>query len=289
MQAHPLSTFFLLTYALTFGLSALAVPDRLPLSLPAGVRAAAQLLAHYGPAAAAVGVTLGTEGRAGLRRLLRPLSAWRVGARWYVFILLYPLTTNFIAVNVNAWLGGPPPVYFDAASLGLGPELKVSPLLLLPAVFAAILFQAGLAEEIGWRGFALPRLQARYGVLAAAVLLGALWAPWHYHPAQWAAIQPFVGWHIAAVMAMSVLMTWVYNHTSGSLLIAVLFHTVSNLADWIIPVMPIGAGADARAFAILTVINVIVVGVIVAGSGLWRLTPGPAPATNTTSERSPAR
>lgn len=279
MRRHPLPAFFILAYALTFMLSALATPGRLPWSLPAGARLAAQLLAHYGPAAAAVIVALASGGPAGLRDLLRPLGEWRVGLRWYLFILLYPLATNLIAVNVNVWLGGAPPVYFDAASLGLGPGLNVSPLLILPVVFLAILLQAGLAEEIGWRGFALPRLQARYSALASALILGALWAPWHYHPAQWAAVQPFVGWHIVAVVMMSVLMTWVYNHTRGSLLIAILFHTFSNLADWVIPVMPVGTGADPRPFAILTLINALVVGLIVAvyGPRHWRREPVPAP------------
>lgn len=283
MKQPLLIAFFLLAYALTFGLSALATPGLLPWHLPI-----AQALAHYGPAAAALLVALASGGRAGLRGLLRPLGQWGVGARWYLFILLYPLTTNLLAVNVNAWLGGPAPTYLDAASLGLGPGLNISPLLLAPIVFLAILFQAGLAEEIGWRGFALPRLQARYGALASALILGALWAPWHYHPAQWAAIQPFVGWHIVAVMAMSMLMTCVYNHTGGSLLIAALFHTVSNLADWIIPVMPLGAGADTRAFAVLTMINVLAAGfiVIVLGPRHLRREPTPAPSA---PERSFAR
>lgn len=286
MRRHPLPAFFILAYALTFMLSALATPGQLPWSLPAGARLAAQLLAHYGPAAAAVIVALASGGPAGLRDLLRPLGEWRVGLRWYLFILLYPLATNLIAVNVNVWLGGAPPIYFDAASLGLGPGLHVSPLLILPVVFLAILLQAGLAEEIGWRGFALPRLQARYSALASALILGALWAPWHYHPAQWAAVQPFVGWHIVAVVMMSVLMTWVYNHTRGSLLIAILFHTFSNLADWVIPVMPVGTGADPRPFAILTLINALVVGLIVAVYGPRHLRREPVPAPGAMPERS---
>jgi hypothetical protein len=89
-----------------------------------------------------------------------------------------------------------------------------------------------------------------------------------------------------AVVAMSVLMTWVYNQTGGSLLVAVLFHTVSNLADWIIPVMPTGAGADPRPFAILTMINALVAGSVVAVFGPRRLRRGPAPASRLSPERS---
>lgn len=264
MKARPLSTYFILAYGLTFGLSAIATPGLLPVDLPAGVRASAQVLAHYGPALAALIVALAVGGTLELKNLLRPLGEWRVGLRWYLFIALYPLAAHLMAANVNAWLGGAAPAYFHLPGMA---GLAVSPLLMLPVVFAAVLFQAGLAEEIGWRGFALPRLQARFGALTSALILGALWAPWHYHPAQWAVIRPILGWHFLAVLAMSVLMTWVYNHTRGSLLIAVLFHTCLNTAEWIIPVMPGPGETTPGAFPLLVLLNVVVAAVVVARSG----------------------
>jgi membrane protease YdiL (CAAX protease family) len=280
MKNHPLVTYFSLAYALTFGLSALATPGLLPLTLPDGIRPIAQALAHYGPLASALLVALIAGGPAELKNVLRPLGEWRVNVRWYLFIVIYPLAAHLGAACLDFWLGGSPPTYFNLH----GVDLSASPLLLLPLVFIAVLFQAGLAEEIGWRGFALPRLQARFGALTSALILGALWAPWHYHPAQWEAIRPILGWHLLAVLAMSVLMTWVYNHTRGSLLIAVLFHTCLNTAEWIIPVMPGPDEAAPGAFALLVLLNVLVAGAVVVLCGPQQLRREPSALSGRTEQ-----
>jgi membrane protease YdiL (CAAX protease family) len=209
------------------------------------VRTAASILLHYGPALAAIVVAGAAGGRRGIGRLLRPLGHWRVGVGWYVFVLLFPLGVRLAATGLNLLLGGSPPSFF-AAGAESGVPAGVHPLLLLVPVFLGVFLQAGIAEEIGWRGFALPRLQARFGALTSSLILGLLWAVWHFDPQRGPALLERGVLYPLAVLAMTVLMTWVYNSTGGSLLLVVLYHTASNVSDWIAPTANL-AGAQAVA------------------------------------------
>jgi uncharacterized protein len=156
---------------------------------------------------------------------------------------------------LNILLGAPAPTFFHAVGIPQG-----NPFLLLPVVFVAVLLQAGLAEEIGWRGFALPWLQARYSPLAATVVLAAPWALWHFHPQNWAALFPIAFWYVLSVFSAAVLFTWVYNATAGSLLLVVLLHTASDTADWIIPIglTSTAATANVSTFALFSLISLAV-------------------------------
>ena len=96
------------------------------------------------------------------------------------------------------------------------------------------LIGGGLDEEMGWRGYALPRLQGRLGPMTANLLLGVVWAFWHlplwFVPGSFQAGTPF-GLYVASTTALSFLIGWVYNGTGGSLLLAILAHTASDVAD----------------------------------------------------------
>jgi len=77
---------------------------------------------------------------------------------------------------------------------------------------------------------------ARWNALVASLLLGLVWALWHFHPANWAALLPIAIWFAPNVVATTVIYTWVFNNTAGSLLIAVLFHMTLNVAEWVVPI-----------------------------------------------------
>lgn len=111
-----------------------------------------------------------------------------------------------------------------------------NPFLLIVPIFIATLFQAGLAEESGWRGFLLPRLQSRYTALTYSLILGLIWALWHLHPQNLSQLGPYTAWYILGTISFSVILTWVYNHTHGSLIIAVLLHAASNTSDFTVPI-----------------------------------------------------
>ena len=174
LARHPLVSFFVLAFAFSWivwspwvlsedGLGLL--PYKLGDAASGLLNAAAILL---GPTVSAFIMTATTEGRAGIRRLLRRIVLWRVGLRWYLFA--------FIGVPVILVLGFAIILPAGLASFQYqGAGYMLSYLI----TFIYVLFSAALFEEIGWRGFALPRLQPLQGPLVGSLTLGLLWGPWH--------------------------------------------------------------------------------------------------------------
>jgi len=230
-RRRPLTSYFALAYAISWslvlpmtfstniglGLLSYALPDALGLALYV-------LASLVGPTVAAVIVAGLTEGRAGVAALLRSIARWRVGPQWYAFALV---------ANIAIWLLA----YSLVLEPGLlGAALARWPLLLstfLPAVALGLLIPS-IGEEPGWRGFALPRLQERYGPLWATLILGAMHGLWHL-PAMPLLLSPLtpasVGSFLLTAVAGTFLYTWLFNRTGGSVLLAILMHASSNAAS----------------------------------------------------------
>lgn len=212
---HPLVTFFGLAYTLSW------LPS---LSETHGIFPA-------GPLFAALIVIALTERWVGVKGFLGRISQWRVGLRWYALVLGLPVVLNGLAVGLN--------MFFGAHAT----PNRVPPLSDLAPTFLSVLILIGLGEEPAWRGFALPRLSKGRSALVASLLLGMLHALWHlplfgleYD------LQNGVPWFIG-LMGYSVIVTWVYNHTEGSLLLPMLFHTsVNTTAKYLFN--PIFSGTD---------------------------------------------
>jgi uncharacterized protein len=252
---RSLILFFVLAYGITWGLSFIATERLLPIVVPPLLLTISAILLHYGPALAAILIVAATGGRQALGGLFGKLGHWRVGWRWYAFVLFFPLLVHLAAVGVDVLLGGRWPGFFSAAEVPDG-----NPILLIPAVFLVVFFQAGLAEEIGWRGYGLPGLQQRYGPVAASIFLGIIWWFWHFHPMNFDSLWPTAGWYLYNTLSFTFLLTWVYNNTNGSILLAALFHTASNVCDWIVPTFSVVADSSGiRPFIIQGTINWIVV------------------------------
>jgi len=232
-KQRSLIFFFNLTVAISWAFwvpAALASQGRISFPLPSAL---STLAGVSGPFVAAVITVTRYEGRLGLKQLFGRLLIWRVGIQWYLFALLWPVVFSLAKTGIAVWMGGAAPDFSQppfASLYPLPPELSnVSPFLLLPFVFLQqTLIGSSMGEEIGWRGYALPRMQAQEGAFRASVLLGVIWAVWHLplwltkgHPMQ----GTFFGWTLLGLMATSVLFTWVYNNTQGSLLPALLFHS----------------------------------------------------------------
>ena len=124
----------------------------------------------YGPAMAALAVAAAAEGREGPRRLQRLLERWRIGWRWWALVLLVPFVVSWSTMALYQVVTGLPAPW----PVGRPGELLVFPLLLL-----ILALTDGIGEEVGWRGFALPRLQRWAKPALASVLLGVVWAVWH--------------------------------------------------------------------------------------------------------------
>jgi uncharacterized protein len=228
MRLHPLVAFFVMAYGFSWIVSIPAILSAWGV-LPVAVFAVFFTIKSFGPFVAAYVVTGVIEGREGVRHLRRSLRQVRAGWQWYAFILLGipALLLLGIAVLPGALSS------FQGFPRGFVPTYLVT--------FVLIFFGGGpLGEEPGWRGFALPRLQARYGALRGTVLLGALWVFWHLPDYLTVAQRGGPGVNLATllavnlpiffvmVMSMAVIFTWVFNHTRGSLFIAILLHTAIN-------------------------------------------------------------
>jgi membrane protease YdiL (CAAX protease family) len=224
LRAHPLVSFFALAYAVTWLLWAPMVIAGVPVF--SETRHVPSIYALPGVAIGVTGtaflMTAVTGGRAGVRRLLQRLTTWDVGVRWYlVALLLIPLGELLITAAVA------------------GPQvlraLTPSALAFYPAAFAMHFVFGPLFEEAGWRGFALPRMQHRFGPLRASLLLGLLWGGWHFflYLPGWVAegaVAAVVGTTIfvAFTVAVSVVFTWLSNNTRASLLLVMLLHGSVN-------------------------------------------------------------
>jgi uncharacterized protein len=222
MRNHPIVFFFVFAYVVSSILWIPVLLFGLPTFNPATHAPSLAILPGIaiGVTGSAFFMTWLTQGRAAVRRLLQRLVWWRVGLQWYaVAVLLIPLTEVLVAATV---LGTP-------KVLG---ALSPSALLLYPAAYAAHVYFGPLFEESGWRGFALPRLQYRYGPLRGTLLLGVLWACWHfflYLPSFFQAGNIVDGLlstanFVVFTTSVSFIFTWLLNNTQASLLLAILLH-----------------------------------------------------------------
>ena len=257
MKRHPLVTFFLLVFILTW---VVWVPRAS--GAPLGVLGQAWT---WIPAIAALLAAALTGGRGALRELGSRLVRWRVGWQWYVVVILGPAAFSLAVAGIYALFGGS---WAEAAP----PAILAGPLLLLPLFLAILTLTDGLGEELAWRGFALPRLLTRYNALVASVVLGVIWALWHL-PLLWTEGNGMfhlpVWLLLLDLTAKAILFTWVFLHTRGSVLIAMLFHGATNL--FLVSPEVVSTG-DLEVAVLAMVGKWVLVGIVlvVAGPSLMR-------------------
>lgn len=222
IKRYPVVTFFVLTYIFSWGLI-----------IPAYTIFRSSLflawVGLFGPAIAGLVMTVYCDGKEGIKRLIKGMTKWRSNWGAYLFVFGVP----FVLVAGTIFLHD-----------GLGPLItwvgtlkKILPLSIGMAVLMLILV-AG--EEIGWRGFALPRLQERYGSNIASTLIGFLWGVWHIplalDPTNVLNRGPFlisVVIFIVSTICFSFLYTWLWNYSGRSLLLICLFHSLYNTVNHI--------------------------------------------------------
>jgi CAAX protease family protein len=227
IRRYPLAAYFALAYCISWLIW-------LPLCLPAfGVHALPAFHYHHafgalGPIVAAFLVSTLETGRAGTGDLLSRLFLWQGRMGWVVLAIAAPVALLALGMAGASLMGGE---HVTLSRLGRSREFPN---------FSALEFMAynlgsfGYGEEVGWRGFALPRLQARHSALVSALLLTVGWALWHaplflYRPG-------YVGMNVAAIAGWlfslvtgSVLLTWLYNGSRGSLLVVAIFHAAIDV------------------------------------------------------------
>ena len=217
VERNQVSLFFLLTFVFSW--------------YPWYAGLGAEVLA-IGPSVAAFLIVGIAGGGAGLAALLRPFIRWRVGFRWWAIAILGSAILYLIGVGVHLAAGGEMPMFTMIRN-----ELGLLPLYLVLVVLAP--WNGPVGEEFGWRGLALPRLQSSLGPLAASLIIGAIWGIWHL-PTLFAPLGVlaalkaalgigFIAIYTATTIANAIIMTWLYNRTKGSALIAgIVWHGATN-------------------------------------------------------------
>jgi len=230
--------FFLLTFAFTWTAwlapAALAAPGKGGFF---GIGGPVFVFGVFAPAFLAVALTAYDEGRTGVAQLLARIGKWQVGVRFYLFAIGYMAATKLLAALIHRIARGEWPTFGD------------TPLpLILGAILVSTWVQAG--EEVGWRGYALPRLATYLGLGGASVLLGVIWALWHlplfYLQGSGSEGQSFPV-YLLHVTALSVAMSWLYWKTEGSLLLVMLMHASVNNTTGIVPAAVLNA-VDTMSF-----------------------------------------
>ena len=209
---------FAVSWALWFAANAVTEPV---------VRTVLIYLGIFAPGIVALALTRLHHGSAGIRRLLSRLVKFDVGVRWFAFALFFMaavklLVALIVKIETGAW-----PVF------GTEP---------LPLMFGAAIFSAltggQIGEELGWRGYALPRMARPLGLGPASIVLGVIWAAWHL-PLFFILGGDTVGqsfpFYLAQVVAISIAIAWVYMKANGSLSVTMLFHAAINNTKDIVP------------------------------------------------------
>jgi CAAX protease family protein len=256
VRRHPLAAFLVLTYGLTW---ALWIPlDIFRDAVEGPYTSLALVIGSNIPSAVAIGLTLVGFGWGATRKLLGRLLIWRISWRWYL-VLLAPTALVIGTITLVAVTRG-------------GPTAALAMPLLNAIFFVAFMTFPGSAagEEIGWRGYALPRVQSRRTALTASLVVGVLHGLWHLplwlrgdvdHRPQRLSRLPHPGDRVGRDLHF-----WLYNSTKGSLLLVVLFHTATN-APLTLVLLPLGIENWVLPFWLMAAFTVVAALVVVVVFG----------------------
>ena len=250
---------FLLTWPIDLASSGL-----LPFKIPFLV----YLFLGWGFVFASVIMTALTLGKEGVISLLKRYLQWRVGWKWYlVAFLLEPL---LIALGVygNALVTGVAPDYSKIMAYKIFGKSATLWIFILPFFLTDFLSNG---EEIGWRGYALPRLQAKHSALTSTLILGVIWGFWHLPKYLTHFSVPSFAWFMVHTMAGAFLYTWLYNNTKGSLLMVTLFHASSNTMGIFMPMASTISGENMGAYIGYVLFEVVAAVIVVIVTGPERL------------------
>lgn len=256
--------FFVITYAVTWTcfITAGLVSDAAP-----WLRLTLLLAGSFVPSSVALILTGVLEGRAGVRALRRRLLIWRVKLRWYVFAVGYLAVIKLLAAVLQRVATGEWPAFGQDAWYAIA-----------AAILIVWIFGGPLGEELGWRGFALPRLNESFGPAVASVVLGLVWACWHLPLFFMSGLGSYGDQHgqsfpvyLLQVTALSVAIAWLFHNTGGSLLLAILMHSAINQTKDIVTTRVPGATNSLALSTSLTAWLTVLLLWICAGYFLFRM------------------
>ncbi|MCJ7661110.1 MAG: CPBP family intramembrane metalloprotease [Anaerolineales bacterium] len=242
MKTKTLIPFLVITFGLTWGIAALLIlfTDQISVIFgEIGFTNPLIILAVYSPGIAGVFLVWRFYGLKGLGSFFRRLTLWRMPLVWWLFLILGIPVVFYTGAAIKGTINDPFPFspYYQA----------------LPALALALFL--GPIEEFGWRGLALPLMQRKLSPFWAGLILGVIWALWHI-PSFFLSGMPQTAWaagpYFLGIIALSVILTPMFNSARGSLLIAVLYHF--NMMN---PIWPDAQPWDSLLFALVAVFIVV--------------------------------
>ena len=264
LKNNPIPVFFALTFTIAWSLW-------LPLGILAPEKTLLTLPGAWAPTISSLILIGVSDGWGGIRTFLKKVIHWRVGFGWYVVVLFGIAAIAYLAIGIGTLFGIAAPEISMPDGLPREGWIGALPVILLINIFLG----GPLAEDIGWRGYILPKLRERMNALNASLLIGIIWAIWHipfFVFREWHAVVgnvPFL-WFALLTTSWSVLFGWVYVNTE-SILMPILFHAAINTTLGTLGVLGQSDGALLPLIlnTILTWIAVAVV-VILFGKDLQR-------------------
>jgi membrane protease YdiL (CAAX protease family) len=231
---YPLILFFALVFTITWGLWIPATLTKLNGGVsPFGPDQSLGQLGRWAPGLIAMLVTLILAGKQALKTLLWPLGIWRVAIGWYVLAIFIQPMLFLLSKWLDGLLGNTYVVESPLASLPY-PIAFVIPIVILSSL------PGSFAEELGWRGFALPRLQEKDNAVIASIVLALAWGVWHVPSLLYfGETQPLpILFAVINFVPVTILYTLLYNNTKGSLLLVTLLHVGQQLSNNFLGIIP---------------------------------------------------
>jgi len=273
IKRHPVLTYYILVFAISWGgiLMLIGGPSNIPGTNEQVGRLFpfALIVLFAGPSIAGILMNYLVDGRVGLRNLKLRLLQWRIEPRWYAIALLTgPLLVALVLLGLSLF------------SQGFMPGIAATKDKLAFVFFGIAwgLIGGGLLEELGWTGFAVPRLRLNYNILVTGLIVGVLWGVWHFLIAFWSSsslsggsswamfVGGFLAFYLLALPAYRVLMVWVYDRTRN-LPVSMLMHASLSASTLILQPLATGLVSLIWNLVLGIVLWVIVAVVVVANPG----------------------
>ena len=239
IKKYRATTFFTITILFTWFCQSFSLLDQnnlLSIHISSTVLFVISKIGGFGPSLAAVMLTLLTEGKKGVIKLVKKIFIWKADYYLYLFVLFSFAIIFIVSLRICSLISDEP---FVIKSL-------IRWQFLLPYFLLNFFLGGPLGEELGWRGYALPILQEKNNALVSSIIIGVIWSLWHllhfFSPTSLLSTTPIFLYFIFT-SSLSVLFTWVYNNSNGSVLLCMLFHTCNNFFGTVLPVIPESNGS----------------------------------------------
>lgn len=252
LKNKPIPLFLFVTFSITWGMWIPALLTKLNGGTSLlGPDTPTGQFARWAPGITAILVTWFAVGKTGIGPLIKPIKIWRVNLGWYLFALFFQPALFFVTRTVDRWLGNTYDVVSPLSKVD-APIAFVIPVVILTALPGAFM------EELGWRGFILPRLQSKYSALMASVLLGLIWGVWHIPSIIYLGETNISHIALAVVntIPITVLYTWLFNNTQQSLFLVSLFHASQQYSNNFLGTIPTFT-SDALVWSFAIVITIL--------------------------------